>query len=225
MWGWLPEQRPPRAGAVCHAPPSRISAKRFALPVGSGVWLRAVAPIGRCVPTTRVRPSGRVAAVRQRSIQVGRARLWTLSAAGSSACRSRTLSLHQLRDRAAVRVARGKPPTGISWSGLGAPTRRSRDYSKEGSLAARGVFMPGARPSSRSIPPRAVASWGVGSLDGRIARSLEGGVVGHALGAKRVALGPVRRGRLCLGRGAPGDGVDVRAPGFAAFDLDAGSWR
>ena len=188
LWGWLPEQRPPRVGAVCHAPPSRISARRFA------------------------------------PIQVGRARRWTLSAAGSSAYRSQTLSLHQLRDRVAVSVARGKPPTWIARSGLGAPTRRSRTGSKEGSLAARCV-MPSARPSSRSIAPRAIALWGLGSLHERVARSHEGGVVGHALGAKRVALGPLSRGRSRLGRGAPGDGVGVRAPGFGTIDLDADSRR
>jgi hypothetical protein len=225
MWGWLPEQRPPRAGAVCDAPPSRISAKRFALPVGSGVRLRAVALLGRCVPTTRVRPSGRVPAVRQRSIQVGRARPWTLSAAGSSAYRSQTLLPSSTPRSRCCLGGKGQPPTGIAWSGLGAPTRRSRDHSKEGSSAARGVFMPSARPSSRSIPPRTIALWGVGSLHEPIARSHEGGVVGHALGAKRVALGPLSRGRSRLGRGAPRDGVGVPAPGFATFDLHADSWR
>lgn len=35
--------------------------------------------------------------------------------------------------------------------GLGAPTRRSRDHSKEGSLVARCLFMPSAWPSDHSI--------------------------------------------------------------------------
>ena len=84
--------------------------------------------------------------------------------------------------------------------------------SKEGSLAARCIFMPSARPSNRSIPPRAIAWWGLGPLHELIVRSHEGGVVGHALGAKRVALGPLSRGRDGLGRGARHGGVGVPAP-------------
>jgi hypothetical protein len=66
---------------------------------------------------------------------------------------------------------------------------------------------------------------GSGGSHEEIARLLEGGVVGHALGAKRVALGPLRRGGYGLGRGAPHDGIGVPAPGFATVDLDADSWR
>ena len=74
-------------------------------------------------------------------------------------------------------------------------------------------------------PLRAIASEGVGPLHEQIARSRDGGLVGHALGAKRVALGPLSRGRYGLGRGRPHDGVGVPAPGFATVDLQADSWR
>ncbi len=81
------------------------------------------------------------------------------------------------------------------------------------------------QPDGKGQPLRAIASWGLGPLNEQIARSHEGGVVGHALGAKRVALGPLSRGRYGLGRGAPHDGVGVPAPGFGTIDLDADSGR
>ena len=81
------------------------------------------------------------------------------------------------------------------------------------------------QPDGKGQPLRAIASWGLGPLHEQIARSHEGGVVGHALGAKRVALGPLSRGRYGLGRGASHDGVGVPAPGFATIDLHADSWR
>jgi hypothetical protein len=55
----------------------------------------------------------------------------------------------------------------------------SRSGAKEGSLT----------------PPRAIALWGLGPLHEQIARSRERGLVGHALGAKRVARGPLSRCR------------------------------
>ena len=82
-----------------------------------------------------------------------------------------------------------------------------------------------ARPSSRSIPPRAISLWGLGSLREQIERSHDGGDVGHALGAKRVALGPLSRVRYGLGLGARHDGVSVSARGFATIDLNADSRR
>jgi hypothetical protein len=88
---------------------------------------------------------------------------------------------------------------------------------------------------ARRLPQRVAleppeSSWGdrrVGTgVPARVlARSHEVGVVGHALGAKRVALGPLRRGRYRLGRGAPHDGISVPPPGFATIDLDADSRR
>jgi hypothetical protein len=81
------------------------------------------------------------------------------------------------------------------------------------------------QPDGKGQPLRAIASWGPGPLDEQIARSHEGGIGGHALGAKRVALGPLSRGCYPLGRGAPHDGVGVPARGFATIDLDADCWR
>ena len=81
------------------------------------------------------------------------------------------------------------------------------------------------QPDGKGQPLRAIASWGLGRLNEQIARSHEGGVVGHALGAKRVALGPLSPSRYGLARGAPHDGVGVPARGFATIDLDADSWR
>ena len=40
-------------------------------------------------------------------------------------------------------------------------------------------------------PLQAIASWGLGPVNDQVARSHEGGVVGRALGAKPVALGPL----------------------------------
>jgi hypothetical protein len=59
----------------------------------------------------------------------------------------------------------------------------------------------------------------MGRLHEQIARSHQGGGGGHALGAKRVALGPLSRGRYGLGRRAPHDGVGIRSPGLATIDL------
>jgi hypothetical protein len=81
------------------------------------------------------------------------------------------------------------------------------------------------QPDGTGQPFRAIALWEVGAFYERIARSHEGGIVGHAFGAKRVALGPLSPGRYGLARGAPHDGVGVPAPGFARIDLDADSWR
>src|SRR5690349_7948910 len=109
---------------------------------------------------------------------------------------------------------------GMSWSGLGAPTRRSHDCSKEGSFAARCVLMPSAWPSNHSFPRRATAMWGLGPVHDWIARSHQGEVVGHALGVKRVALGLLSRCRYGLRSERPHDAVGVPAPGFATIDLD-----
>jgi hypothetical protein len=81
------------------------------------------------------------------------------------------------------------------------------------------------QPEGTGQPFRAIASWELGIFYEQIARSHEGGVVGHALGAKRVALGPLSRGRYGLARGAPHDGVGLPAPGLATIDLHADSWR
>jgi hypothetical protein len=74
-------------------------------------------------------------------------------------------------------------------------------------------------------PVLAIASWGLGPLHEQIARSLQGGIVGHALGAKRVALGPLCRGRYGLGSGPPYDGIRIPASGLATIDLHADAWR
>jgi hypothetical protein len=78
-------------------------------------------------------------------------------------------------------------------------------------LAARRAFM----PSARLIEPLDLSSGdllvGTGAFHEQIERSQDGGDVGHALGAKRVALGPLSRGRYGLGRGARHDGVSVSA--------------
>ena len=66
---------------------------------------------------------------------------------------------------------------------------------------------------------------GLGPFHEPIARSREGGAVGHALGAKRMALGPLSRGRYGLGREAAHDGIGVPAREFATIDLHAYSWR
>jgi hypothetical protein len=92
-------------------------------------------------------------------------------------------------------------------------------------VAARCVLMPSARPSNRSIAPRAIALWGLGRLHEQIARSREGGLVGHALGAKRVALGQLSRGRYGLRSEPPHDGAGIPASGFATIDLAADPWR
>lgn len=81
------------------------------------------------------------------------------------------------------------------------------------------------QPDGTGQPFRAIASWELGIIYERIARSHEGGVVGHALGAKRVALGPLSPGRYGLARGVPHDGVGVPVPGFATIDVHADSWR
>ena len=81
------------------------------------------------------------------------------------------------------------------------------------------------QPDGTGQPFRAIASWEMGAFYEQIARSHEGGIVGHALGAKRVALGPLSRGRYGLRPGVPHDGVGVPAPGFATTDLRADSWR
>jgi len=91
-------------------------------------------------------------------------------------------------------------------------------------LAARCVFMPSARPSDRLIPPRAIALRGLGALHEQIARSLDRGVVGHALRAKRVALGTLSRCRYRLWNGPARDGV-IPAGGLAPIDLHTDSWR
>ena len=80
------------------------------------------------------------------------------------------------------------------------------------------------QPDGKGQPRRTIASWEQGALHEQIARSHKGGIVGHALGAKRVALGPLSRGREGLGRGTPHDGVGVAAHGFATIDLHADSW-
>ena len=86
--------------------------------------------------------------------------------------------------------------------------RAARGRSSPSELRGRAV--PAARRQRE--PLRSIASWGLGPLHEQIARSREGGVVGRALGAKRVALGPLSRGRYGLGREAPRDGVGVQPP-------------
>jgi hypothetical protein len=81
------------------------------------------------------------------------------------------------------------------------------------------------QPDGEGQPLRTIVSWGLGPLHEPIARSHDGGLVGHALGAKRMALGPLRRGRYGLGRGPRHDGVGVPAPGFATIRLYADCWR
>jgi hypothetical protein len=53
------------------------------------------------------------------------------------------------------------------------------------------------RPGSNGQPP-VISSWGLGPPHWKIARSLEGGLVGRALRTQRAALEPLqeRRGRL-----------------------------
>jgi hypothetical protein len=81
------------------------------------------------------------------------------------------------------------------------------------------------QPDGKGQPLRAIASWGLGPPHERIARQLEGGLVGHALGAKRVALGPIGGCRHGLRSEPARDGVGVPAPGFASIALHADSWR
>ena len=186
------------------------STKPFAVPVGRGVSLRAaigehglrrwrwavISPVRRSAPrwtgshSRDAPPSWRYGRDRSRLVVLTAERCQPVEARPTH---HRLCLLHQLRDRVAVRVARGSHPRG-SRSVSGAPTRRSRDRSKEGSSAARCTSRC-ARPSNGSTSPRAIAVWGLWPLHEQIPRSHEGGVVGHALGAKRVALGPLSRGR------------------------------
>jgi hypothetical protein len=159
-----------------------------------------------------------------RSVQVGRARRSALSAAGSTAYRTHALLASSTPRSRCCAGGKGQPPTEISRPGLGAPTRRSRDHSKEGSSAARWTSRC-ARPSKCSTSPRAIAVWGLGPLHEQIPRSHEGGVVGHALGAKRVALGPLSRGRYGVASRTPHDDDGIPAPGFRRIDLHPDSWR
>jgi hypothetical protein len=86
----------------------------------------------------------------------------------------------------------------------------------------RGRAVPAARRQRAAAPGDRLV--GLGPLHEQIARSRDGGLVGHALGAKRVAIGCVSPGRFGLASGAPHDGVGVSARGLARIDLDADSW-
>jgi hypothetical protein len=77
------------------------------------------------------------------------------------------------------------------------------------------------QPDGKGQPLWAIVSWGLGPLNEQIARSHEGGVVGHALGAKRVALGPPSRGRYDLQSGPSHDRVGDPAPRSPRVDLYA----
>jgi hypothetical protein len=74
----------------------------------------------------------------------------------------------------------------------------------------RGRAAPAARRRMAAAPDDRIV--GTGALNDQIARSHDGGLVGHALGAKRVTLGPLIRARYGLGRGLPHDSVGVPAP-------------
>ena len=119
-------------------------------------------------------------------------------------------------------VSAGSPPVlceAARGSGRRFPERRvAHRSSSHSGLRGRA----GLAAGRQGEPFRAIASWGLGAFSGQIARSHEGGIVGHALGAKRVALGPLSPG---LARGAPDDGVGVPAPGFATIDLHADCGR
>jgi hypothetical protein len=92
-------------------------------------------------------------------------------------------------------------------------------------LAARCVFMPSARLIEPLDPSWGDLLVGTGAFHEQIERSHDGGDDGHALGAKRVALGRLSRGRYGLGLGARHDGVSVSARGFATIYLRADCWR
>lgn len=96
-------------------------------------------------------------------------------------------------------------------------TRRARLLNSEVALYQ--------QPDGNGQPLRAIAAWGLGPPNEQIARSHEGGVVGRALGAKRVAFGPLSPDRDGLRSGPPHDGIGVPAPAFATIDLHADSRR
>lgn len=104
-------------------------------------------------------------------------------------------------------------------------------YKEIARLLEGGVVGPRAAPPAARGPRTARPILGRsprgdwGPLHEQIVRSHQGGVVGQVLGAKRVTLGPLSRGRHGLGSGVPHDGVGVPAPGFTRIDLHADSWR
>ena len=218
------------------------STKPFAVPVGRGVSLRAAIgehglgatmAMGRDLPVRRsasrwtgshsrdAPPSWRYGRDRSRLVVLAAERCRRLEARPTH---HRLCLLHQLRDRAAVRVARGSHPRGSPgrvWGHLRgdrATTRRRGRRPRAAPPAARG-------PRIGSTSPRAIAVWGLWPLHEQIPRSHEGGVVGHALGAKRVALGPLSRGRHGLASRAPHDEVGIPALGFTRIDLHTDCWR
>jgi hypothetical protein len=146
-------------------------------------------------------------ALQPRSIQVGRARPPN-AVSGSKLGPLITDFARFINSEIALLCGgKGQPPTGNSWSGLGHPRgdrattrRRARWPRAASSRPARGPRT--ARPSSGD---RRVRTGPL--LHKQMSRSHEGGVVGQALGARRVALGPRSRGRHGLGRVAPHDGV------------------
>ena len=230
----------PTAGALCHAPQSRISAKRLQYLVGSGVSLRAAIgehglrrrpwrwavtwrsagerPEGRARVAGTHRPNGATAAInpdRSRS-PLNAVSGWKLGLLITDFARFINSEIALLCGR------QGAATHGDLLVGSGGTHEEIARLLEGGFVGRALLFVPSARPSNRSIPPRAIALWGLGPLHEQIARSHEGGLVGHALGAKRVALGPLSRGRYGLGRGPPHDGVGVPAPGFATIDLACG---
>jgi hypothetical protein len=184
MWGWLQQQRPTTAGVPCHAPQLRISAKRFAPPVGSGVRLRAAIgehgcdgnhggggsltwrsagehPEGRAGAAWTHRPNGATTA-----INPGRSRSPLNAVSGWKLGLRITDFARFINSEIALLCGRqGAAAHGDVLVGSGGTQGRSRDHAKKGSsaqaLGAKRVAVepldpsPGDRRVGAGVPPRA----------------------------------------------------------------------
>ena len=182
MWGWLRQQHhQPRAGALCHAPQSRISANRFAAPVGGGVSLRAA--IGE--PGLRRRPWRSAVICRS----AGARRDGRVRVAGTHRPNGAPAAMNPGWSRSPLNSVGG-------WKLGLLITDFARFINSE---IARLCGWQGAATHGDLLV-------GSGGTHEEIARPLEGGVVGHALHLpQRAALEPLdpSSGDRRVGTGAP----------------------
>ncbi len=134
---------PPRRSVSLRAAIGAHGSRPATIAMGRDLALRHSAPTRTGSRRRHAPPLSRYGRDRSRSIALAPERCRRLEARPAD---HRLCSLHQLRDRAAARVARGSHRTGSPDRVWGHP-RGDRATIKEGSLAARCVLMPSARPS------------------------------------------------------------------------------
>jgi hypothetical protein len=181
MWGWLQQQRPTLQEFHANAPQLRISAKRFALPVGSGVRLRAAIGEHGCDGN-----HGGGGSLTWRSAgehPEGQARV-----AGTHRPTGATTAINPGWSRSPLNAVSG-------WK-LGL---RITDFAR---FINSEIALLCGRQGAATHGDVLVGS---GGTQKEIARPREGGVVGQARGAKRVAVEPLdpSPGDRRVGAGVP----------------------